>query len=55
MGMQISEGSLRGEWGWVKVGWAFLDFLDVLLTWKQGGVQNDLKDVCLVVCEHVQL
>ena len=39
MGMQISEGSLRGEQGQVKMGWEILDFLDVLLTRKQGGAE----------------
>ena len=57
MGMRISEGSLRGGQGRVKMGWEIssLDFLNVLLTRKQGGVQNDLRGVGLVVCGHGQL
>ena len=49
MGMQISEGSLRGGRGRVKMGCEILslDFWDVLLTGKQGGVLNDLRGACL--------
>ena len=57
MGMRISEGSLRGGRGRVKMGCEIssLDFLDVLLTGKQGGIQNDLRGAGLIACGHAQL
>ena len=58
MGMQISEGSLRGGQGRANcMGWEIfsLNFLAVLLTGKQGSMQSDQRGACLVVCGHAQL